>query len=447
MNEEKKTDSKNPFSKMEKEQKEWPSEVMERFKMQAERTGESVEKVVAAYTKHIATTYGCDDWQKEDTDLLIDWSEMMFMEDRKSNVSGGGGETLTFVGEWLGVEDKMNDRNGWAVRNATQRWTDDANEALSSGLVGHYYVEGDVWCISTNLKQIVTEETSEEEPTMGFKVGDEWLCLLSKAGRPYPCVRMGRYYRFLGNEKGAFLNQGEIKPWRVDLTGTNAHLPIHVGVPVEIQVRLPTSKNEAFQDVLGTNFNFSETMAYTNEWCPESERSLLNPFKLWTDEELIDDLYVPLHELEEAFDSRKRHFKGRDGNDGTIGPDIIVKGRVTRMSTEGRESEWDETGRNFSLSITSRSLEDTYGTKNRGEIPCWISGACHDLAHPFHFIDVDDELWGFAEKSTVLIHGRLKMRVQDGNRLPQITVWGVYADNRRSTRRVDGGDTDLTQFD
>ena len=440
-------ESKNPFSKTEEKQKEWPSEVKERFQMQAKRTGEDLQTVIDAYVKHIAAEYGCDDWQKEDADLLIDWSEMLFMEDRKSNVSGGGGETLTFVGEWLGVEDKTADRNGWSVRNATKRWTEDPNEALSSGIVGHYYVEGSVWCISTSDKNIVTEESSEEEPLMGFKVGDDWLCLLSKAGRPYPASRMGRYYRFLGNEKAEFVNKGNIKAWRVDLTGENRNLQIHTGVPVEIQVRLPTSKNEAFQDVLGTNFNFSETMKYTDEWCPKEERGLLNPFKLWTDEELIGDLYTPLHELEETFDAKKRHFTGRDGNDGTIGPDVVVKGRVTRMSTDGRESDWDETGRNFSLSITSKGLEDTHGTGNKSEIPCWVSGACHDLSHPFHFIDVDDELWGFAEKSTILVYGRLKIRVQDGQRLPQLTVWGIYADNKRSRRRVGGGDTDLTQFD
>ena len=445
MSEEK--ESKNPFSKTEEKQTEWPAEVMERFQMQAQRTDEDVHKVVEAFVKHIASEYGCEDWQKEDIDLLIDWSEMMFMEDRKSNVSGGGGETITFVGEWVGVDEKSADRNGWSVRRATQEWQDDPNNALSSGLVGHYYVEGSVWCISTGEKQIVTEESADEQPIMGFKVGDDWLCLLSKAGRPYPATRMGRYYYFLGNEKGAFVNKGDIKLWRVDLTGENRNLKVHTGMPVEIQVRMPTTTNEAFQDVLGTNFNFNETMKYTNEWCPEAQRAFLNPFKLWTDEDFVGDLYVPLHELDEAYEARKRHFKGRDGNDGTVGPDVIVKGRVTRMSTDGRDSEWDETGRNFSLSITSKGLEDTHGTGNQSEVACWVSGACHDLTHPFHFMDVDDELWGYAEKSTVLVHGRLKIRVNDGVRFPQISVRGIYADNKRSRRRVGGGDTDSAQFD
>ena len=191
-------------------------------------------------------------------------------------------------------------------------------------------------------------------------------------------------------------------------------------------------------------------MKYTDEWLEEEKRVLLNPFKLWTDEDFIGELYVPLHDLEEAYDAGKRVFTGRDGNDGTVGPNVIVKGTVTRMSTEGRESEWDESGRNYSLSLSSLGLQQVHGKGRMSEVPCWISGACHNLSHPFNFIsfiDVDDELWGYAEKSTILVFGRLKMRVQDGQRQPQITVWGTYANARRSRRRVGGGDTGSEQFD
>ena len=47
----------NPFKQREEKKDEWPEEVMLRFKMQAERTGESVEKVIEAYIKHIADTW------------------------------------------------------------------------------------------------------------------------------------------------------------------------------------------------------------------------------------------------------------------------------------------------------------------------------------------------------------------------------------------------------
>jgi hypothetical protein len=87
----------NPFKQREEKKDEWPEEVMLRFKMQAERTGESVEKVIEAYIKHIADTWNCTDWTAEDADLLVDWAEGMYIEDRSSNISGGGGDTVTFV--------------------------------------------------------------------------------------------------------------------------------------------------------------------------------------------------------------------------------------------------------------------------------------------------------------------------------------------------------------
>ena len=73
--------------------------------------------------------------------------------------------------------------------------------------------------------------------------------------------------------------------------------------------------------------------------------------------------------------------------------------------------------------------------------------ACNDIASPFHFRDIDDELWGFGEKSSVLVYGRLKMKVQDGQSMPQLAVFGVYTNPSRAIRRVGGGDTDSSQFE
>ena len=120
----------NPF-KASRKQEDWPEEVMIRFRMSAERTGESVDKVAEAFVKHISEQWGCEDWKAEDEDVLVDWAEGMLIEDRSSNVSGGGASgTVQFVGHWIGVEDKTADRNGWNVRNATQKWTENQNQAI-----------------------------------------------------------------------------------------------------------------------------------------------------------------------------------------------------------------------------------------------------------------------------------------------------------------------------
>jgi hypothetical protein len=439
-------DEKNPF-KQEKKNDEWPEEALKRLQMQAERTGESLEKVTESFIKHIAEVYNCDDWSAEDGDLLVDWSESFFIQDRRTTVSGSGSNLSTFVGEFVGVDMKQADRRGWFVRNATQKWQDNANAALSDGVVGHYMKEGSFWHINTANGVVTTEESIEEAPSLGFRVGNDWLCLLSRAGRPYPHTSMGRYYYFLGNEKSQFINDGDVRLWRIDLTDDNRNVPIKTGVPCTIQVRPNTSTNEEYKDVLGTNYSFFDTLSYTDEWLPANLKPLLKPFKYWTDSDFVDDLYVPLDELHEAFESRKRTFTGRDGNAGSAGPLIITKGSVSRLSTEARDNEYDEDKRGYSLSLTSLALEAQHGNGNGGEVMCWVGSACHDLTSPFTFTDVDDEKWGYAEKSTVLVFGRIGVSVRDGEALPNLKVMGVYANNRRSRRRVGGGDTGSNQFE
>ncbi|MHA1662977.1 MAG: hypothetical protein ACTSVR_06950, partial [Candidatus Thorarchaeota archaeon] len=208
MSEEKEEKKENPFKERVKE---WPKGVMERFKMQAERTGESIDQVIEAFLRLIEKEWGCDDWMKEDEDLLIDWSESMLTTDRRSGSSSGGSNTVTFVGEWLGVEGTTRDRNVWVLSNAAQRFENDPNGAVSEGLVGHYYKQDGEWHINTNKEQIKTNEPDTEKPSVGFRSGNDWVCLLWPSGAPRTPVNIGRYYHFRGNEIGAFVKGGDIQ--------------------------------------------------------------------------------------------------------------------------------------------------------------------------------------------------------------------------------------------
>ena len=124
------TEENNPFKK-ERKTEDWPAEVIERLSMQAERTGESLEKVQEAFIKHLADTHACDDWGAEDEDLLIDWAESFIIMDRRSSVSGGGADTTTFVGTFVGVDAKSSDRRANIVRRRAQMWTQNSNEAMT----------------------------------------------------------------------------------------------------------------------------------------------------------------------------------------------------------------------------------------------------------------------------------------------------------------------------
>jgi hypothetical protein len=439
------TEENNPFKK-ERKTEDWPAEVIERLSMQAERTGESLEKVQEAFIKHLADTHACDDWAAEDEDLLIDWAESFIIMDRRSSVSGGGADTTTFVGTFVGVDAKSSDRRVNIVRRRRQMWENDSNEAMSSGMVGHYMKEGDSWVINTTNGVIETNESVENIPSMGFKAGNDYICLLSKAGRPYPHKSVGRHYYFLGNEQSIFVNDGSVQLWRVDCTDDNMDHEVKVGIPCRIQVRLPTTTLDAFKDILNTNMNFWNTVEYTDEFVDEGVKKFLNPFLFWTNDEFVGDMFVDLENLSEAYSAGVRTFEGSDGRQGRVGPIIFTKGIVNRMSTEGRESEYDESGMSYSLSLTTAKLQNIHGTGMGSDVTVWISGACNNLAHPFSFEDDDGERWPYAEKTPVLVCGRLAMSMRDGQEVPNIKGMGVYTSKKRARRGERGGNTGPSQF-
>ena len=439
------TEENNPFKK-ERKTEEWPAEVVERLSMQAERTGESIEKVTEAFIKHLSSTHACEDWAAEDEDLLIDWAEAFVIQDRRSSVSGGGADTTTFVGCFVGVDAKSADRRVNIVRRRRQMWENDSNEAMSSGMVGHYMKEGDVWVINTNNGVLETQESVEQVPSMGFKSGNDYICLLSKAGRPYPSTSVGRHYYFLGNEQNTFVNDGSVALWRVDCTDDNKDQEVKVGIPCRIQVRLPTTELEAFKDILNTNMNFWDTVEYTDEFVDDGVKKFLNPFLFWANDEFVGDQYVDLEDLPEAYQAGMRTFEGADGRQGRVGPIIFTKGVVNRMTTEGRESEYDETVMSYSLSLTSAKLQNMHGTGLGSDVMVWVSGACNNLSHPFSFEDDDGERWPYAEKSHVMVCGRLAMSMRDGEEIPNIKAMGVYTSKKRARHGTRGGSTGSEQF-
>lgn len=437
------TEENNPFKK-ERKIDEWPAEVVERLSMQADRTGESLEKVQEAFIKHLLNEHSCDDWAAESEDLLIDWAESFIIMDRRSSVSGGGADTTTFVGTFVGVDPKSTDRRANIVRYRAKMWSENSNEALSSGQVGHYMKEGDTWVINTVNGVVETNESVENIPSMGFKAGNDYICLLSKAGRPYPHSSVGRHYYFLGNEIKEFTN--DILLWRIDCTDDNKDHEVRIGVPCKIQVRMPTTTDERFKDILNTNMSFWNNVEYTNEFVEDDVKKFLNPFTLWTREDFVGEMFVELDALPEAYTANVRTFEGSDGRQGKIGPIVITKGVVNRMQPEGRESEYDETGMSYSLSLTSSRLQNMNGTGIGSDVTCWISGACNNLTHPFTFEEDDGERWPYAERSPVLVCGRLAMSSRDGEMIPNIKAMGVYASARRSRRGQRGGNTGSEQF-
>ena len=431
------------FAKMAKPSNAMPDGLRVRIEKHAERTGDSVEEVTKHFLDSIRDDYGCENWEDEDEDLLIDWAEQCFVQLRRSTVSGGA-NTTCFVGCFIGVDANKRDRRANMVARAKREYTMDPNQAIGSGKVGVYQKKGDQWVIETSNGVIDTLEPVNEVPSMGFMADGDYICLLgSTTGRPMPSSMMGRHYFFLGNEESKF--ESNVQMWRVDCVGGAVDISVKVGEPCRIYVRPPNENApEAYKDVLSVSMGFEDSIKYTNDFVSESDRGLLHPSKFMT-HPVIHEHFVPLEDLAEVYEARSRTFE-INGETGKSGPIVITKGTVNRLSTEPRDSEYDQTGRNFSLNLTSIGLQSMHGQGRGSEVTCWVSGACYDSTDPF-VARKDDGHIEWAEKSTVLVVRRVGMSVIDGEKLPKLNVFGVYADPRRVRPRVGGGNTGREQFE
>jgi len=411
-----------------------PSSVVDRLKAYAERTGKGIGEVTNEFLEELKTQHNCDDPSIEDEDLLIDWAEQMVVQTRRQ--SGGGNSKLqTWVGSFLGVADKKRDRLANIVRANIKLFKEDPEEAISSGRLGVYSKTDGVWHLTTKEGTVSTEIPTVENPVPphGVKHDNMWVCLTSYDNKAAPSKKMGRYAYFLGGEEEDFVKNGSIALWRIDLTGDNVYQQITTGRPCKVQVVPPRDNaNEAFKDVLTTYTDFEIT--YTDEFVGDDVRPLLHPSRFWTNGE-FHEMFVHIDSLEEAYEERKQHYTA-GGEKRSYGPLVITKGTVSRMSTEPRESEYDEEGHNYNMTLSS-SIS--------GDIDCWVPGAVGKCTQPFtsHW---GDDAFPYAEKSTVFVFGRIGMKTRDGLTTPKLTVFGVYADPRRSRRRMTGGDTDVGQF-
>ena len=408
-----------------------PSGVIDRLKAYAERVGKKLSEVIDEFIT-MCKEYSADP-TSEDEDLLIDWAEQLVVETRRA--SGGGNSKLqTWVGCFLGVADKKRDRLANIVRANLKLFKDDPEEAISSGRLGVYSKNDGVWYLTTKEGQVSTEIPVEGNPTPphAIKHDNMWVCLTTYDNKAAPSKKMGRYAYFLGGEEEDFVKNGNISLWRIDLTGDNVYHNLTVGRPCKVPVIPPRDNaSEAFKDVLTTYDDFS--VNYTDEFVNDDLRPLLAPSRFWTNPDY--ELFVPVDSLEEAYEERKQ-FYDAGGERRSFGPLVITKGTVTRMSTEPRESEYDEEGHNYNMTLSS-SIS--------GDIDCWVPGAVGKCTQPFtsHW---GEESFPYAERSTVFVFGRIGLKTRDGLTTPKLTVFGVYADPRRSRRRMTGGDTGTEQF-
>lgn len=423
--------------------REWPEGVVERLTAYAERVGLSLDEVLSEFTSYLTNDFGIDDWSIEDDDRLIDLSEGFFMETRRVR-GGGGGNTVTYVGHFVGYHNKWNDRRQNNRERLSKAYQQNPDAVITAGQVGVYRSVDGKWTLETKNGPVDTgEEVREGQlPTNSFRSGESILAMLVQSpesnnyGKPYPPYDEVRYLYFLGNEQGNF--EDEIRLLRVAAKPGDT---VNIGVPCKFNGRpLREDANEGWRDIIEVWSDWNEHLQYTDEFVDPELRRELRAERFWVNEDFHEN-YVELDELTEAYENGKQQLSNGEGH---FGPIVITKGFVARMSTEPNSAEHDQSGHNFSMDISSMSLQQAYGDE-RAEVRCWISGALGELGHPFEFNDGSGWV-EYAERSTVLICGRIGLQVRGDKYVPKLNVFGIHAIPNRARRRQSGGDTSLGQF-
>jgi len=418
------------------ENRELPAGVLERLQGYAERTEKKIGEAANEYLAWIKEEFAVSDWKDEDDDLLIEWAEMFTLETRNlGSSSGGSRESITFVGEFVGIDDNINDLRTNMREKAIAAYRNNTNQAIDNGVIGIVKAKDGVWHVNGEP----TKERIEgnKPPWFALECDGSTICLLNDKGTPMAPESKVRNLYLLGNAKDKF--NGEIKTWRVSLTGTNMTEEYELGRPVSCQVILP---NKEEYDTVYTNRDFSKTMVYTDSFVDEEDRAMLRPEKYLVNT-LMHDEYVDLDELSDTFDERK--ILGRSGNH--YGPLVITKGYASRLNLEAMQSDFDQTGRSFRLSVTSPNLQRKYGKDSAmSEVTVWVPGRVYDDTHPFEFKDNYGEWQPYAEKTPVIIFGRIRLSKYNDQTTPNLTAFGIYVPSRTARPGAKGGDTNLEQF-
>jgi len=418
------------------DERELPTGVLERLQGYAERAQKKIGEAANGYLAWIKQEFAVSDWKEEDDDLLVEWAEMFTLETRNLGSTGGGSRSsVTFVGHFVGLDDNINDLRTKMREKAISAYRNNSSQAIDNGVIGIIKAKDGVWCV--NGEPTKERIDGDKLPWFALNCDGDTICLLNEKGTPMAPESKVRNLYLLGNAKDDF--NSEIKIWRISLTGTNMTEEYELGRPVTCQAILP---NKDKYDTVYTNRDFSKTMVYTDSFVDDDDRNMLRPEKFLINTAMHNQ-YVELDELSEAYDERK--IMANSGN--YYGPLVLTKGYVSRLNLEPMQSDYDQTGRSFRLSVTSGPLQRKYGKDSAmSEVTVWVPGRIYDDGHPFEFKDSYGEWQPYAEKTPVIIFGRVRMSVYNDQTTPNLTAFGFYVPPRTARPGAKGGDTSIDQF-
>lgn len=423
-----------------KDTKEWPEGVVERLQGYADANGVTLDDAKQKFVQFLSDKYAVENWQDEDEDFLLEASEGFVVQRR----SGGSSfETVNFVGMLVGVDGKWRDKRKNTRDQAVAAYLEDADKAVQSGLVAKCVKENGTWHLIKADGKHDTEET-DEEPWFLHNTGSGPIAILQTGdfeskGDPIRPVLKSRYYYFLGNSEADFGD--EVTLWRFDSSDIDATPTMWKPCRLKVIPNTRENVNPDFADILRVPRGWANEIQYTNDFVDADVRPQLAPEKFGVNP-AIHKHHVPLPDLLEYYQRNMKEVPGIN----PVGPLVLIKGKVTSLFKEGWDNDYDETGKVYNLRVSSWDLQKEHPSGLRSEVSVRIPGVLKERTHVFEYND--GENWKpYAERSTVLVMGRLGIRATDSGELPQVNAFGVFAVPRFVVPAADGGDSNVEQFE
>ena len=436
------------IEKGKEKQEKLPEEVLERLQWYAEQHSISEEKAVEDYLAYIEEHLGIVNTHEEDDDFLVDAAETFVVERRV--MTGPGGSSTELVGCFVGVEPKMRDKREKVRETAMNAARQDLSAAIEKGIVARAFIEDGVWMLEKAMGIVAStqERAEEDDPWFLVRSGSMTLAILqenpdwARHGEPITPYLYSRTYRFYGNSLEKF--EDDLQLFRVDVTGSTEDAvsqPVSFGESCRIKVRpQPENVNPGWEDMWRGVNNFFRQINYTNDFVDEDDRGYLKG------DVLMGGMDCNVGDLSDLMDIYREESETVVGFDNPIGPLVCIKGKVTDINQTGYDSEYDPTGINYTMRVSSFSLQREFANDMwRQEVSIRVHGFLGMDCHAFDY--KGRKGWKpYAVKSTVYIFGRLGLRVVDDGEVPTIRALGIYAPPRLAIPAGEGGNTSLDQF-
>ena len=354
----------------------------------------------------------------------------------RSGGSSGGGSGTEWVGMLLGFErrfDMMEKKRNMAIDVATA----DLGLAIKNGFnyngkkwgIGRAYAEDGVWKVEHSAGTFISKEKADANPNWLVHINERIkIAVMKSDNTPGMIYGIKSIWVFHGNTKEKFLSEG---PRTVTLEGAwdAAKVDFDLWRPITVRGEID---EEGYNGAGPTLTVGNPNVVYGIDWVEEGRKreaasALFNPEQYLT---TTGDACINLKDIIDYHEDNKTEaYVDRNGVQRYNGALVCVVGGVMDINHEGRESQWDPTGRDFYLSISNQLLRRE---NPNARVGVKVSGMLHD---DFHGMEMkkNGEWTRFARGSRIWVVGRTNVyQTTDGETRANVEAVGIYAVPKKS---------------